>query len=204
MRGLHRRHLLAVVLAVVLVLAGLSASVHAAIFDLHNLGSPALVKNITVDGITLGLQGTGSGNLTSTASQFGIDGSGAADAPDLLDGGNGVAESLSFLFSSTVVVDSINISLFDGADAGTVNIKGQLPTLTLHDGVNVINQTAGNTSVNFLTYTGPLTSGGTNGFSVDSITVHATPEPAAALTAGALSALMMWRRRSRRNQECRV
>ena len=190
MRGIRHRHLV----AVVLVVAGIVGPARAAIFDLHNLGTPTSVKNITVDGITLSLEGTGFGDLTSTASRFGIDGAGGADAADLFDGGNGVAEKLTFFFNPTVVVDSINISLFDGTDAGTVSIKGALPTLALHDGANVINQTAGFTSANTIAYTGPLTGGGTNGFSVDSITVHATPEPSAMMAVGALGALLLRRR----------
>src|SRR4051794_9455411 len=100
------RRVFVVFLLSVLFAAGAGAST---VFDLHNLGSLGQVKQLTADGITLTLQSNGAGNLSSLATTFGIDGSGANDLAELLDGGNGTAETLSFFFSPSVVVDSIDI-----------------------------------------------------------------------------------------------
>jgi hypothetical protein len=181
-------------LAGIVVAIFVAAQARAAVFDLHDLGPLTSSKSITVGGITLSLQSS-PGILTSSASTFGIDGTGANDAANLIDGGNGAAEKITFIFNPQVVIDSIAISQFDPTDAGTVDVKGA-GTLALHDGVNTINLTAGATSANFLQYTGPLTSGVTNGFSLDSITVHTTPEPSSALAVGALATLFTRRRRT--------
>src|SRR6516165_4013516 len=90
------------------VLLAAQQSAMATTFDLHNLGAiNAGFKSVTIGGITLTLESEGTGNLVSTSTRFGIDGSGASDATDLIDGGNGTAEQLAFLFSPAVVLDSI-------------------------------------------------------------------------------------------------
>jgi len=79
--------------------------------------------------------------LTSTTTTFGVDGSGANDAINLLDGGNGTAESVLFLFNHDVIIDSITLSQFNGADAGTLNIKA-LGNFPLGPGTTTIGQIA--------------------------------------------------------------
>jgi hypothetical protein len=150
----------------------------ATFFDLHGLGTiNAGFKNITVDGITLTV--SGSPTLVSTSSRFGIDGSGAADAPDLIDGGNGSAEVLGFIFSNNnTFLDSILISEFGGDDAGTAVIKIQSGSIALSNGVNVLNAIV-STSAQSIHWAGPNSPGDGRGFSVDGFNVHLVPEPSA-------------------------
>jgi hypothetical protein len=164
-------------------------SAHATVFDFHNLGTLSSTKSLTVDNITINLQAS-SGILTSTATAFGVDGTGANDAFNLLDGGNGTAENLLFSFNKDVVIDSVTTSLFDGADAGAVDIKG-VGNFPLASGTTAIGQTADATSSNRFLWSGPLTPSDTNGFSIDSITVHTVPEPASlALSLPAITLLL--------------
>jgi hypothetical protein len=147
----------------------------------------------------LRLESGGTGNFTSTATRFGIDGSGASDVSDLIDGGNGTAESLAFLLSPAVILDSIVISEFDDDDAGTVNLKG-IGTFNVSNGVNTFGSPLlGSGSANFIQWTGTNASSATRGFSVDAINVHTVPEPPAvfiAMSAACLAGLRIMRRRA--------
>jgi len=171
---MHRA--IAVVLAL-RILVALTPNAHATFIDLRglNIGNPTSAK-ITVDGITLDLSGS---KLSSTPTRFGIDGAGDSDAPDLLDGGNGVPETLAFLFSPVgAVLDSIVISSFDGDDAGLIDFKG-LGEFSITDGVNSlpgIEHLA--TSAHYIRWSGSNTPGATRGFSVDGFNFHLVPEPA--------------------------
>jgi len=182
-------------ISVFLALFVCASAAQASTFDFHNLGTGlGFSKSITVDDLTISLQ-TSNGALTSSAATFGIDAASASDDPSLLDGAGGTADRLSFIFNKNAIVDSITISLLDGADAGTVTVKGN-STLNLSDGVNTINQPASFTSANFITYTGPLTAGAANGFSIDSISAHTVPEPA---SLALLAPLVLLHARRRRN-----
>ena len=123
------------------------------------------------------------GVFVSTADRFGIDGAGAADVPDLIDGGNGVPETIGFLLSTQdrnerIVLDSVLISEFDGDDAGTINVKNVPPLIVpLADGLNLLGLPVGQTSGNAIGWAGANSPSATRGFSVDGFNIHVVPEP---------------------------
>lgn len=182
------------------LLVALMPNAHATFIDLRglNIGNPTFAT-ITVDGITLDLSGS---KLNSTLTRFGIDDAGANDAPDLLDGGNGVSETLDFLFSPLdAVLDSIVISSFDGDDAGLVYFKG-LGEFPLTNGVNSFSGFEHlATSAHSISWSGPNTPGATRGFSVDGFNFHLVPEPASlALLSCAMLFVMPFLARRRGNR----
>ena len=161
----------------------------ATFFDLHGLGTIGTgSKTITVDGISLTVSGFPT--LVSTSTRFGIDGSGGADAPDLIDGGNGSAEVLGFIFSNnSTILDSILISEFGGDDAGNAVIKIQNGLLPLTNGVNLFNVLV-STSAQSIQWAGPNSPADGRGFSVDGFNVHLVPEPSAGFLLGSLFAFV--------------
>jgi hypothetical protein len=164
-------------LGAIVATLGYCQSASAIFFDFHNLGNiNASSKSLTVDGLTLSLSATG-GKLVSTATRFGIDGTGTSDVPDLIDGGNGTSEVLGFIFSNNfVVLDNILISGFDGDDAGLVNIKGR-GDFPLANGLVSFNGIFVSTSFQTLRWSGPTTNAAGLGFSVDGLNAHIVPEP---------------------------
>jgi hypothetical protein len=141
---------------------------HAVFFDLHGLApNQSLGYSLTRGGITAQLSG---GLMKSGATTFGIDATSANDDPMLIDGGSGFAENFSFLFSPSVVFDSLLISQFDSVDSGRFDIKSG-PMIALANGTIDVGVLAGG-SANFLRWTGDTVSGSNRGFSVDGFTVR--------------------------------
>jgi hypothetical protein len=169
--ALRLGRLLAFLLAVGVV-AGWAADANAIFFNLHGL-SPAqsISYSMTADGITVSVLVGSTGKLTSGASTFGLDATAAGDDPALIDGGSGSAENFSISVSQSVLFESMLISSFDSVDHGTFNIKGGT-TVTLANGINDVNDIAGFTSANILSWTGDKLTGGGRGFSVDGFTVR--------------------------------
>ena len=167
----------------------------ATFIDFRGLSQP--ISPVTVAGITVNLSPNGA--LVSTPTSFGVDSVGALDAPTLLDGGNGFAESLAFLFLQNVIVDSVVISAFDPGDAGTISIKGH-PLVFVSDGVNTVGLLSNATSANFISWSGPNVPGDLLGFSVDGLNVHLVPEPSTvALAAFGFAILTAWGWRRKRD-----
>lgn len=162
-------------------------------FDLHNLGNiGSSTTTITVDGISLRL--TGPSTLVSTSSRFGIDSIGGADAPDLIDGGNGSFEVLSFIFNNNdTYLDSILISEFGGDDVGTISIKSAPNLIPVSSGVNVINNWV-STSGQSIQWGGTNSPAAGRGFSVDGFTVHLVPEPSTLFLLGSSLIVCLTRR----------
>lgn len=162
--------------AAVLLLVSTHRDSTAATFDLRGLGSIGSSElEFTVDGLTLRVS-TGSGQLVSTAEQFGIDSNGPSDVPELLDGGNGFGDELFFIFNNnSAVLDQILISQFDGEDAGIVNIK-TLGDIPIANGANPMGGVNVSTSLHHIRWTGPNAAGATRGFSVDGLVARIVPE----------------------------
>lgn len=153
---------------------------HAVFIDLRNVEAlhpttPAAF--VHKDGISILFQGLG---LNSTPTRFGIDGPGLADKADLLDGGNGFAERLSFLFQQHVIVESIVISEFDPSDAGELAIKSHPSAIALNDGVNELGGIPANrSSAQFVFWRGANDTDSDLGFSVDGFNVRLNEEKCA-------------------------
>ena len=159
----------------------LGSTAEAVFIDLRNLPSlPPVAASVSVDGVTVTLPGPG---LNSTATTFGIDGSGPNDKADLLDGGNGFGETLAFLFEQEVIVDSVVISQFGPEDVGGVLLKASpFSEVPLVNGVNQLGGVrVGRTSANFIYWRGDNTSDAGLGFSVDGFNVRLVPEPSTAV-----------------------
>src|SRR4051812_10956981 len=111
----------AIVFAMLLVTMAVSPpAAHATFFDLRGrtIPAPPATLVITLGGIQPTPGTGGPGSLVSTATRFGIDNSSSLDVPDLIDGGSGTAEQLSFVVTSqsgsgSVILDSVLISAFD-------------------------------------------------------------------------------------------
>jgi hypothetical protein len=181
--------------AAVLVFLSQGMAARAEFIDLHNLGTGILL-NASAPGITVNFN-TGSANpLVSTANRFGVD-SGGTNVPDLLDGGNGFAESIAFLFQQpNLVLDSVLISEFEGDDSGAILIKGH-PSVSLANGLNPLNLSISQSSANFISWQGPNSPNAGRGFSVDGFNVHVVPEPSTLTLLGLGGIGLLMGRRSR-------
>lgn len=134
---------------------------------LHPTNPAAFVH---ADDISVLFQGP---SLNSTANRFGIDSPGANDKADLLDGGNGFAERLIFLFQQHVIVESIVISEFDTSDAGELAIKSHPSAIALNNGVNELGDIPANrSSAQFVYWRGANDTDTDRGFSVDGFHVR--------------------------------
>jgi hypothetical protein len=194
-----------------LLLFASSASAGPIVFDLRRgvgsagqqldgQGSGAMV---TMDGLSATFLHNG-GVFNQNVGAFGINAPAAGDVTDQIDGGSGLAESLSVIFDQNVTFTSLGASSIGGSDFFDLTVAGVLDGST--------NQT------DFLggLYVGPLlgtliTAGLSidithvvgNGFSLDSITVNLpdapVPEPGifglVALALG-VGGLLRWRRQA--------
>lgn len=115
---------------------------------------------------------TSSGVPRSTGNLFGIDGQEPNDAAELIDGGNGVAEQLHFVFNRFVYIQAITISEFGAQDAGTFAIDGR--RLSLRQGITIyltpLRAVGG--KVNTISWTGENLPGNGRGFSIDGMDVR--------------------------------
>lgn len=164
-------------LLIALILPALPIAEAQAVFiDLRGLPNP--VNSISVDGVTVLFSSSG-GQRLSTVHRFGIDGTGSADAPDLIDGGNGVAEILTIAFPRAVFLESILISEFGPLDAGAFEVKG-LGSFPLHNGANhFADVLLSGSSAHTIAWQGQNVAGDGRGFSVDGFHVRlANPDNA--------------------------
>lgn len=131
--------------------------------------------------------------LNSTASEFGINAAGSGDETALFDTNNG-QEALWVSFNRTVTIKSITVSSFTGGnvETGAYQVaEGSLVNFT----------SSGTYTVDAVLNQGSyfkviaVNEGGGNGWSLNSFTVEAVPEPAtiAMLSFGGLVAVMIRR-----------
>ncbi len=120
--------------------------------------------------------------LNSTASEFGINAAGSGDATSFFDTNNG-QESLWVSFDRTVTIKSVTVSSFTGGNVETGAYQVANGSL--------VNFTAGGTyAVNTTLNQGSffkiiaIDKGGGNGWSLNSFTVEAVPEPATIVMLG--------------------
>jgi hypothetical protein len=134
-------------------------------------GLPGDATSTSAGGIAVQLAHAGVvGSFTSTPTRFGFDAAAAGDAPQLFDGGAGVAERVQFVFQTPVYIDSIVISEFGAGDAGTFTLQNG-STFQLAGGVNNLNGAiAAAGGSHEVLWTGANTSG--LGFSVDGLNVR--------------------------------
>jgi hypothetical protein len=135
--------------------------------------------------------------LNSTATEFGINAAGSGDATSLFDTNNG-QEALWVSFDRAVTIKSITVSSFTGGNVETGAYQvadGSLVNFTV-SGTHTVDAALSQDSFFKII---AFAEGGGNGWSLNSFTVEAVPEPAAAGLLG-LGGLMAWviRRASRR------
>jgi len=106
------------------------------------------------------------GSLNQTSSGFGINATGSGDATDQIDGGAGINEVLTITFASDVVLNSIKLSSFSGADEASVTIGAGAGLPVTSSGVFDLGGAALTTGE---TLTIAFVVG--NGFQVDAVTV---------------------------------
>jgi hypothetical protein len=178
------------------------SSAQAAFFDLLDTSietkDEALSFMHSVGGITATLTavvGVG-GDLNQASSEFGINATGSGDDTSQLDGDNG-DEAVDITFNVPVFFTQVEVSLFGSNDLGRVTIATESPVdITTTGATDFL---ANNFVPLGQTVTVAYVAGTIgNGFSFDSFTVVAVPEPttAALLAASALSVGMIWRRGS--------
>ncbi|MEM1097775.1 MAG: hypothetical protein AAGH92_03190 [Planctomycetota bacterium] len=147
---------------------------------------------LTVDGITLTV-GTASGELTSSSTQFGINGPTPDNEIDLIDSG----ETLGFGWSELVLVDRLFISQLDATDAGFFAVNGgtgSFRSFPLQNGINEIGGVVAGGGT-FLRWTGENLFDGRVGFSLDAIEVRPFPEPVTSVLVVAMLTMAYRRQR---------
>lgn len=196
--------------AVIILVAGMALnSVHAELFTFDMINK----NGVSWDGLSAGVYtNTGSGRtleaslsaylngsysagsqLNSTAAEFGINAAGSGDDTALFDTNNG-QEALWISFNRTVTVRSITVSSFTGGNVETGAYQvaaGSLVNFT----------SSGTYAVDAVLNQGSyfkiiaVNEGGGNGWSLNSFTVEAVPEPAtiAILGFGGLAASLLRR-----------
>ena len=132
--------------------------------------------------------------LNRTSSGFGVNGAGTDDTDGLNAG-----QYIDLVFNQDVSFESMNISSWGASDAGVVQLgpvfdaQGSLAKNDTAFGFDVLK--ASSHSVRILA---TADSGATNGFSVNSFTVDAIPEPAVLGLLGIGSGFMLLTRKRRR------
>jgi hypothetical protein len=168
--------------AIITLLAwSLAGHAHAGLITFDLLGDSAIYSvldnqaagSVVVDGLTATLTAS-DGVLNRTASGFGVNGTPTTDDTDALN----TDQYIDIVFDQTVVFSNLNISSWNsGTDVGEVQLGS---SFTTQGGI----QGTGDTDYHFQVNHGETirifatnTDVG-NGFSVDSFTVEAIPEPA--------------------------
>jgi hypothetical protein len=177
---------LPITLATALIIIASGSGAHAAtMFQL--LGSAAVEAvdeassfPLTQDGITATLTAN-VGVLNTTSSGFGVNHPLVGDPTDGIDAFFGDHESVTLTFNQAVTLDQVVLSLFtpSGGELASLTIDG-FPTLTLipmTPATDVYNFSTNNTVLVGQSIVLAHVAG--NGFSFDSLTVSAVPEPSA-------------------------
>ena len=175
-------------LGALIVSAAFSCAAQGTLFQLAGSATVEAVDEVpsfslTVDGITATLTAN-IGVLNTTASSgFGVNAPGSLDQSSQIDAGEGT-EAVSIFFNVPVRLDQMILSLFTGGatgDLATLTVDGLAP-LTLiptAPALDVYNFTTNNTVA--LGQSVVLAYQAGNGFSFDSFSVSAIPEPATGL-----------------------
>jgi hypothetical protein len=177
---------LPITLATALIIIASGSCAHAAtMFQL--LGSAAVEAvdeassfSLTQDGITASLTAN-IGVLNATMGGFGVNHPTAGDPTDLVDAFFGDHETVTVTFNQAVTLDQVVLSLFtpSGGELASLTIDG-FPALTLVPmtaATDVYNFSANNTVLVGQSIVLAHVAG--NGFSFDSFTISAVPEPSA-------------------------
>ncbi len=167
-------------LLIAMVVAGFTASTFASLIVFDLLGDPSIYSeldnlasaSVTNGGLVATLTAS-EGVLNRTTDGFGINGIGTDDTDAL-----NLGQYIDVVFDQAVTFSNLNVSSWGVSDAGEVQLGSAF------DSQGSISGT-GDTAYNFSVDAGVVVrirstagSSATNGFSVDSFTVEAIPEPA--------------------------
>ncbi len=167
-------------LLIAMVVAGFTASTFASLIVFDLLGDPSIYSeldnlasaSVTNGGLVATLTAS-EGVLNRTTDGFGINGIGTDDTDAL-----NLGQYIDVVFDQAVTFSNLNVSSWGVSDAGEVQLGSAF------DSQGSISGT-GDTAYNFSVDAGAIVrirstagSSATNGFSVDSFTVEAIPEPA--------------------------